>query len=163
MTALNEDRICCVTSLLSLRKSRAPSGFGGTAFLVSTTGHGVEDALVVHQKDLDFPTTDVAEIREFLAAPGDGVRIVFSTYQSARAVGEAVQGITPFDLGIFDEAHKTAGREGANFAFALKDQHIEVRRGYARWSSSGSERSDGPGRLARSAGFHFVRWRPSRL
>jgi predicted helicase len=45
-----------------------------------------------------------------------GVQIVFSTYQSARAVGEAVQGMDAFDLGIFDEAHKTAGREGRNFS-----------------------------------------------
>ena len=81
-----------------------------------TVTQGVEDALVVHQRDLDFPvTTDVGEVRDFLAAPGDGVQIVFSTYQSARVVGEAVQGMDAFDLGIFDEAHKTAGREGANF------------------------------------------------
>jgi predicted helicase len=49
-----------------------------------TVATGVEDALVVHQRDLDFPvTTDVSEAREFLAASGDGVQIVFSTYQSA--------------------------------------------------------------------------------
>ena len=29
-----------------------------------------------------------------------------------------------FDLAIFDEAHKTAGREGLNFAFALKDSNL---------------------------------------
>ena len=33
-----------------------------------TVATGVEDALVVHQRDLDFPvTTDVSEVREFLA------------------------------------------------------------------------------------------------
>jgi len=30
------------------------------------------------------------------------------------------------ELGIFDEAHKTAGREGARFAFALKDQNLPI-------------------------------------
>ena len=31
-----------------------------------------------------------------------------------------------FDLGIFDEAHKTAGREGAKFGFALDDRHVQI-------------------------------------
>ena len=92
-----------------------------------TVTQGAEDALVVHQRDLDFPvTTDVGEVREFLAAPGDGVQIVFSTYQSAHVVGEAAQNIDGFDLGIFDEAHKTAGREGAKFGFALDDRHVQI-------------------------------------
>ena len=67
-----------------------------------TVVQGVEDALVVHQRDLDFPvTTDIGEVRDFLAASGDGVRIVFSTYQSARVVGEASPRIGAFDLAIF--------------------------------------------------------------
>ena len=42
-----------------------------------TVTQGVEDVLVVHQRDLDFPvTTDKAEVSEFMAAPGDGVQIV---------------------------------------------------------------------------------------
>ena len=92
-----------------------------------TVVRGVEDALVVHQRDLDFPvTTDVGEVQEFLAATGDGVRIVFSTYQSAHVVGEASRRIGAFDLAIFDEAHKTAGREGARFGFALEDRNLEI-------------------------------------
>jgi predicted helicase len=86
-----------------------------------------EDVLVVHQRDLDFPvTTDVSEVREFLAGPGDSVQSVFSTYQSAHVVGEAAREIHGFDLGIFDEAHKTAGREGAKFGFALDDRHVQI-------------------------------------
>src|ERR1700687_1740953 len=30
------------------------------------------------------------------------------------------------DLGIFDEAHKTAGCEGAKFGFALDDRHVQI-------------------------------------
>jgi predicted helicase len=92
-----------------------------------TVVRGVEDALIVHQRDLDFPvTTDVGEVREFLAAPGDGVQIVFSTYQSAHVVGKAAQNIDGFDLCIFDEAHKTAGREGAKFGFALENKNLAI-------------------------------------
>jgi predicted helicase len=70
--------------------------------------------------------TDAGKFREFLAARKDGVRIVFSTYQSAHVVGEACQGLERFDLGIFDEAHKTAGREGAKFGFALEDRNLPI-------------------------------------
>ncbi len=37
-----------------------------------------------------------------------------------------VEGMDAFDLGIFDEAHKTAGREGANFGFALEDRNLQI-------------------------------------
>jgi predicted helicase len=94
-----------------------------------TVAQGAEDALIVHQRDLDFPvTTDAEEVRNFLAAPGSSAQIVFSTYQSAHIVGEAVQGMQPFDLGVFDEAHKTAGREGAKFGFALEDRNLPIRK-----------------------------------
>jgi predicted helicase len=85
------------------------------------------DALIVHQRDMDFRVrNDVGEVHEFLADASDGVRIVFSTYQSAHVVGEASRGTTAFDLAIFDEAHKTAGREGANFGFALENRNLQI-------------------------------------
>ena len=33
-----------------------------------------------------------------------------------------------FDLAIFDEAHKTAGREGVHFGFALSDKNLAIRK-----------------------------------
>jgi Predicted integral membrane protein (DUF2270) len=97
----------------------------------------VKDMVILHQQDLDFPITDAGKVREFLAARKEGVKIVFSTYQSAHVVGEACQGLEDFDLGIFDEAHKTAGREGAKFGFGLEDRiwGISVSQSHARrWS-----------------------------
>ena len=45
------------------------------------------DDLVVHPTDLDFPvSTDSGQARAFLAANLEGVKIVFSTYQSAHVV-----------------------------------------------------------------------------
>src|SRR5262249_46848106 len=83
--------------------------------------------IVLHQEDLDFPvTTDSGEVHNFLTAPGDGVQIVFSTYHSAHIVGEASRRIGAFDVAIFDEAHKTAAREGTNFCFALEDQNLQI-------------------------------------
>src|SRR2546430_3046991 len=76
------------------------------------------DELVLRSSDLDFPvTTDSAQVRAFLAAKFDGVKLVFSTYQSAHVVAAGMKRGDAFDLAIFDEAHKTAGREGVHFGF----------------------------------------------
>ena len=87
------------------------------------------DPLVTQQSDLDFEVkTDAASVRSFLDAPFAGVKIVFSTYQSAHRIGEAMQPGEAFDFAVFDEAHKTAGREGRNFAFALDDKNLSIRK-----------------------------------
>lgn len=85
------------------------------------------DELVVRPTDLDFPvTTDSTQVRAFLAAKFDGVKLVFSTYQSAHVVAEGMKKGDAFDLAIFDEAHKTAGREGVHFGFALNDKNLAI-------------------------------------
>ena len=87
------------------------------------------DALTTQQSDLDFQvSTDTASVRRFLDAPFAGVKMIFSTYQSASVVGAAMQPGEAFDFAVFDEAHKTAGREGRNFAFALDDKNLSIRK-----------------------------------
>lgn len=87
------------------------------------------DMLATHQSDLDFEvSTDANKVREFLDTPFAGVKVIFSTYQSAQVVGKAMKPEERFDLGIFDEAHKTAGREGRNFGFALDDANLPVQK-----------------------------------
>jgi predicted helicase len=54
--------------------------------------------------------------------------MIFSTYQSASVVGAAMLPGEAFDFAVFDEAHKTAGREGRNFAFALDDKNLAIRK-----------------------------------
>src|ERR1039457_6939085 len=50
------------------------------------------DALTTQQSDLDFQvSTDTASVRSFLDAPFAGVKMIFSTYQSASVVGAAMQ------------------------------------------------------------------------
>ena len=72
--------------------------------------------------------TDPAIVGRFLDYDGDAVSVVFCTYQSAPVVGAAMKGRQPFDLGIFDEAHKTTGREGTRYAFALHDKNLPIRK-----------------------------------
>ena len=88
-----------------------------------------EDSLLVRPSDLDFAvTTQAADVRRFLERPTGSVRLVFSTYQSSQVVQEAIAGLPPFDFGVFDEAHKTAGRDGMKFALALKDENLPIAR-----------------------------------
>ncbi len=86
-----------------------------------TVNRGMDD-LVVRQSELDFPvTTDSKTVRAFLGRETEAVKVVFSTYQSAREVARGMRPGDAFDLALFDEAHRTAGREGGYFSFALKD------------------------------------------
>jgi len=87
------------------------------------------DSMVVRQSDLDFTvSTDSEMVKGFLLHKFDGVKIVFSTYQSAHVVAQGMRKDNPFDFGLFDEAHKTAGREGTKFSFALKDENLPIRK-----------------------------------
>lgn len=87
---------------------------------------GNDDDLRVQQSDLDFAvTTETDVVRDFMAEDFDGVKVVFSTYQSARVVAEAIDP-PGFELGVFDEAHKTTGREGKAFSLALEDRNLPI-------------------------------------
>ena len=82
------------------------------------------DALNIDHKEVGFRVdTDPLVVRSFLKRPSDNVRVVFSTYQSSPVVGEAVTGLPPFDVGVFDEAHKTVGLAKTAFGFALSNEN----------------------------------------
>jgi superfamily II DNA or RNA helicase len=86
--------------------------------------------LVVHVHDLGVPCeTNPEKIRDHLVSMKSPLRVVFTTYQSGipLAVAAREAGIT-FDLGIFDEAHRTAGRKSSGFAHLLFDENLPVRR-----------------------------------
>ena len=86
------------------------------------------DELIVRPSDVPFRvSTDSSDIRAFLTNDFAGIKLLFSTYQSSSVVEEAARGLH-FDLAIFDEAHKTAGREGIKFAVALRDEAIAADR-----------------------------------
>lgn len=87
------------------------------------------DTIVISQADLDFEvTTDASKVRGFLDSDFQGVKIVFSTYHSARVVGEAIRTGFNFCLGIFDEAHKTAGKVQSLFSYALSNENIKIKK-----------------------------------
>ncbi|MEP2777532.1 MAG: Helicase associated domain protein [Luteolibacter sp.] len=87
------------------------------------------DEIYVRPGDLDFPvTTDPESLRVYLSHEYAGVKLVFSTYQSSKVLVEATKGLPAFDLGIFDEAHKTAGRSGLRFSLALDDANVAIKK-----------------------------------
>ena len=86
------------------------------------------DELEVRPSDVEFRIdTDPKEVTRFLAHPTEDVKVIFSTYQSSPVVGAGAAGYS-FDMGIFDEAHKTTGREGGAFSYALSDKHLRIRK-----------------------------------
>lgn len=75
-----------------------------------------EDSPEISVVDLALPaTTDpktlARRMKENQAAGGEGMRVVFATYQSIDVVAQAqkIAGMEPFDLVICDEAHRTTG------------------------------------------------------
>jgi superfamily II DNA or RNA helicase len=111
-----------------LRETNLP-GFAYLCVCSDPTVKENLDGITTQQSDLDFRvSTDAASVRNFLDARFTGVRAVFSTYQSAHVVGAALKPDEAFDLGVFDEAHKTAGSVGRNYAFALEDRNLRIRK-----------------------------------
>lgn len=52
--------------------------------------------------------------------------VVICTYQSADKLSEACNKTIKFDLGIFDEAHKTVGQKNKQFSSMLTNKHLII-------------------------------------
>ena len=85
------------------------------------------DPIDLSKMDLEFRVdTNPDEVRRFTERDTSNIKVVFSTYHSSPVVSEGVRGLTPFDVGIFDEAHKTTGPRGGSFAHALFPENIGI-------------------------------------
>ncbi|MDC0276965.1 Helicase associated domain protein [bacterium] len=85
------------------------------------------DELEFDELDMDFPVTKgVAELKKQIK--GEKNLVVFSTYDSSYIVGKANKGLSSFDYGVFDEAHKTAGRSSPRYSLSLSDKNIHIRK-----------------------------------
>ncbi len=132
-------KILVLVPSLALLSQTLPEWMKETRFKERPTYHCVcsdptvvkkgEDEIILRQSDVPFPVdTDSDTVREFFKATTEGPKIVFSTYQSAQVVAKGMPEQEAFDLAIFDEAHKTAGREGIKFGFALDDKNLPIAR-----------------------------------
>jgi superfamily II DNA or RNA helicase len=85
-----------------------------------------DDELNTNTSEVGFRVdTDPAIVRRFLERQTTDTKVIFSTYQSAHVVAEGAKGERPFDLAIFDEAHKTI--RGAS-AHAVSDENIRIKK-----------------------------------
>ena len=74
-------------------------------------------------------TTDPEKLMKFLVAQNNKLKVVITTYQSGEVVISASNKCQiKFDLGIFDEAHKTTGDKTKKFAQLLQDDKIHIKR-----------------------------------
>jgi superfamily II DNA or RNA helicase len=72
--------------------------------------------------------TDPEAIAQWLQKSHSGLTIVFTTYQSGKITSEASQKANiNYDLGIFDEAHKTVGNDNA-FSHLLYEENIKIKK-----------------------------------
>ncbi|MFZ4440528.1 MAG: Helicase associated domain protein [Syntrophales bacterium] len=86
------------------------------------------DSPIENISAMDVPvTTEFEAIRDFLKDPTSKTSIIFSTYQSSKVLSAAVlDSGTTFDIGIFDEAHRTAGTKVGVWGIALVDEKIPI-------------------------------------
>ncbi len=96
------------------------------------TVSGDTDAFTINSDELDISvTTNADDICNFLRYQTDSKKVVFSTYQSVECIIEALKSVPEyyFDLGIYDEAHRTAGASTSGlFQKALIDSYIPVKK-----------------------------------
>jgi predicted helicase len=96
-----------------------------------TVGQSERDDVAVYAQDLGVPcATDEPTITSWLSdAPASSLRIVITTYQSGKVLAAASRAAkATFDLGLFDEAHKTVGQKGKVFGHLLFDEHLSITR-----------------------------------
>ena len=87
-----------------------------------------EDDINTNSSDVDFPvTTNPSDIQKFLSYSSDK-KIVFVTYNSLDAISNALYDTEhSFDLGIFDESHRTAGtKDSLMFVYGMDDKYIPI-------------------------------------
>ena len=97
--------------------------------ICSDEGIGKSDDVVVYTRDLPVPcTTDPDYIKKWLKDNKNDNIIIFTTYQSGRLIAEASKSLKfTFDLGVYDEAHKTVGKNENLFSYLLFEENISVK------------------------------------
>ena len=88
------------------------------------------DSPIEHLYEMDIPvTTDVGAVSDFLLNERHVISILFSTYQSSKVLSEGVlKTDTVFDVGIFDEAHRTTGTKVGVWNMALDDENVPIKK-----------------------------------
>lgn len=98
--------------------------------ICSDEGIGQDDDVVFYTENLGVPCqTDPAYIEQWLKENKKEEIVVFTTYQSGRLIAEISKKLKySFELGIFDEAHKTVGSDKKLFSHLLFEENISIKK-----------------------------------
>jgi superfamily II DNA or RNA helicase len=96
--------------------------------ICSDEGIGANDDVVIFTENIGVPCqTDPSYIEQWLKDNIDEEKIIFTTYQSGRIIAEISKKLNfTFDVGIFDEAHKTVGSDKKLFSHLLFEENISI-------------------------------------
>ena len=96
--------------------------------ICSDEGIGRNDDIVFKTENLGVPCqTDPDYIEKWLKENKNKQKIIFTTYQSGRIIAEVSKKLKlKFDVGIFDEAHKTVGSSKKLFSHLLFEKNISI-------------------------------------
>ena len=96
--------------------------------ICSDEGLGKDDEILQKTESLGVPCeTDPIYIENWLINNKGKHTIIFTTYQSGRIIADVSKKVGfKFDLGIFDEAHKTVGLNKKLFSYLLFDDNISI-------------------------------------
>ena len=96
--------------------------------ICSDEGIGRNDDVAFFTDNLGVPCqTDPTYIENWLKDNKDENKVIFTTYQSGRIIAELSKKLKmTFDVGIFDEAHKTVGADTKLFSHLLFEKNINI-------------------------------------
>lgn len=97
--------------------------------ICSDEGIGKNDDVLYKTNEVGVPcTTDVEYIKSWLLKNKEEEIIIFTTYQSGRIIADISKSLNIiFDLGIYDEAHKTVGKNEGLFSYLLFEKNISIK------------------------------------
>lgn len=98
--------------------------------ICSDEGIGKNDDIAFKTENIGVPCdTDPVFIKQWLKDNRKENIVVFTTYQSGRIIAELSKELKlSFEVGIFDEAHKTVGSSKKLFSHLLFDDNISVQK-----------------------------------
>ncbi|WP_051205184.1 restriction endonuclease [Salinimicrobium xinjiangense] len=98
--------------------------------ICSDDGIGKNDDVIYYTENLGVPCyTNPDYIEEWLIKNQGEEIIIFTTYQSGRIIAEITKKVNfTFDVGIFDEAHKTVGSGKKLFGHLLFQENINIKK-----------------------------------
>jgi len=89
----------------------------------------VQPTFVGSESEVGEVTTNENEIALFLQKKGRRPKVVFTTYHSGAKLASVARRINfRFDFAVFDEAHRTVGAKGKDFAVLLDEKKISIRK-----------------------------------